>query len=219
MSTMVTLQCNQCGRSFVRRLGVVNWRRDQLHREHVFCSSVCSASFRDGQVESTCAQCGVQFCRRRTDVRRNNRRHKSSRLFCSQSCAATYNNLHKTHGTRRSKLEVWLEERLRERYPGLEILFNAKETIDAELDIHFPNLNLAFELNGIYHYEPIHGEGKLASIRSNDHRKFAACAEKGISLCVIDVSTMNYFKPAKGQKFLDIITNLVDAKQRSLGGT
>ncbi len=208
---MITLQCDQCRKSFIRRLGVVNWRRDQLHREHIFCSTACATLFRDGWTECYCTQCGIQFCRRKTDIRRNASKH----LFCSQPCAATYNNLHKTHGTRRSKLEVWLEARLREHYPDLEILFNAKEAINAELDIHFPSLNLAFELNGIYHYEPIHGEEKLASIQSNDHRKFAACAEKNISLCVIDVSMMTYFKPAKGQKYLDIITKIVDTTKQT----
>jgi hypothetical protein len=101
------------------------------------------------------------------------------------------------------------EERLRERYPDLEILFNTKEAINAELDIHFPSLNLAFELNGIYHYEPIHGEEKLTSIQTNDHRKFAACTEKGISLCIIDVSMMKKFRPANGQRFLDIIIEIM----------
>jgi hypothetical protein len=142
----------------------------------------------------------------------DDRKSKSGNRFCSRSCAATYNNLHKTTGTRRSKLEVWLEEQLRKLYPDLKILFNAKEAINAELDIHFPDLNLAFELNGIYHYEPIHGPKKLASIQTNDHRRFSACAEKGIALCIIDVSTMTYFKPTKGQYYLNIITNIINNK-------
>jgi hypothetical protein len=32
--------------------------------------------------------------------------------FCCQSCAGRYNNTHKTHGTRRSKMETYLEEHL-----------------------------------------------------------------------------------------------------------
>lgn len=130
-------------------------------------------------------------------------------MFCSHSCAAKWNNAHKTKGTRVSKLEHWIAKRLPELHPNLEFHFNRKDTINGELDIYIPSLKLAFELNGIYHYEPIYGSDKLASIRSNDERKFQACIEQGIELCILDVSSMEYFKPIKAQKFLDIITNII----------
>jgi hypothetical protein len=130
--------------------------------------------------------------------------------FCSKSCAATYNNLHKKHGTRVSKLEKWLSEQLTILYPALEIHYNRKDAIGSELDIYIPSLKLAFELNGIYHYEPIHGQGKLDQIQNNDHRKFAACQEHGIGLCIIDTSSFDYFKPGRAKKFLDIIVKLID---------
>jgi hypothetical protein len=146
-------------------------------------------------------------------TKRRDQIQKSKHNFYGHPCAASYQNTHKTTGIRRSKLEVWLEEQLRQRYPDLEILFNAKEAINAELDIHFPSLNLAFELNGIYHYEPIYGPKKLASVQTNDCRRFQACLEKGIDLCVIDVSSMLHFKPNKGQRYLDIITHIVDERR------
>lgn len=208
METIIELCCENCGTIFKRRQ--IEIRRRNC--KHIFCSRKCDKEFKDRKVEVVCQQCHMSFYRQQCDINQNKRNSKSDNLFCSKSCAAVYNNLHKTHGARRSKLEVWLEEQLRKLYPNLEILFNAKKTINAELDIHFLSLNLAFELNGIYHYEPIHGQGKLTSIQSNDHRKFAACAEKDISLCVIDVSAMNYFKPTKGQQFLEIIANLVNEK-------
>jgi len=70
-------------------------------------------------------------------------------------------------------------------------------------------LKLAFELNGIFHYEPIYGPKKLSSIQNNDHRKFQACAEAGISLCIIDTSGQTYFKESTSQKYLDIIISIV----------
>ena len=177
-----------------------------------FCSLKCYRKFRYVLIKFICTQCGKNFVRRQSRASTDACKNKSGNYFCSKSCAATYNNLHKTTGTRRSKLEVWLEEQLRKLYPNLEILFNAKKAINAELDIYFPTIDLAFELNGIYHYKPIHGETKLASIQSNDCRKSAACIKKGITLHVINVSKINYFKSSESQQFLDIIINIVDTR-------
>jgi len=89
---------------------------------------------------------------------------KTNNHFCSRSCAATYNNTHKNTGTKISKLEIWLQTKLTEQYPNLEIHYNRKDTINSELDIYIPSLKLAFELNGIFHYEPIYAEDKLNQI-------------------------------------------------------
>lgn len=153
-----------------------------------------------------CRNCCKKFSKRCKDIK------KSENHFCSISCAATYNNTHKTKGNRRSKLEKWLEEQIAILYPDLEILYSDKTTINSELDIYIPSLNLAFELNGIFHYEPIFGESKLEQIQNNDHRKFQACLEKGIELCIIDTSLQKYFKESTSQKYLDIITTLVNMK-------
>ena len=133
--------------------------------------------------------------------------------FCNRSCSAIYNNTHKTHGTRRSKLEHWLEDQLTILYPSLEIHFNRKDAINSELDFYFPSLKLAFELNGIFHYEPIYGADKLLRTQNNDNRKFQACIEQGIELCIIDSSNQKYFKTATSQKYLDIIINVIESKQ------
>jgi hypothetical protein len=71
---------------------------------------------------------------------------------------------------------------------------------------------LAFELNGIFHYEPIYGNDKLAQIQNNDTRKFQACVERGIEMCTIDSSGLKYFKPKSAEKYLRIIVNIIDAK-------
>jgi len=150
-----------------------------------------------------CKHCNKQFEKHPSQLK------KSINHFCTQSCSATYNNLHKTKGTRISKLEMWLKERLTEKYPNLEIHYNRKDAVNAELDIYIPSLKLAFELNGIYHYEPIHGPELLSRMQNNDQRKFQACLERGIELCVIDTSKQKYFKPTTSQQFLIIIQNII----------
>lgn len=153
-----------------------------------------------------CANCGVEFKKSANQIL------KSKNHFCRKSCAATFNNTHKKTGIRRSKIEQWLEEELIKLYPNLEIHFNRKDAINSELDIYIPSLHLAFELNGIFHYEPIYGEEKLKSIQNNDNRKFQACLQSGIELCIIDVSSISYFKPKFGYRYLDIITGIVNEK-------
>jgi hypothetical protein len=154
--------------------------------------------------EFTCEQCGKAWSKERCQIALHN--------FCSQSCAASYHNKHKTHGTKRSKLEKWIEQQLSGSFPSLGIKYNSVDAINAELDIYIPSLKLAFELNGIFHYEPIHGHGKLATTKSNDERKFQACLERGIELCVIDTSSQKYFKPKTGEKFLQIIELIIRKK-------
>lgn len=129
--------------------------------------------------------------------------------FCTQSCAAKYHNAHKKGGCRVSKLERWLQAQLPALFPDLEFHFNRVDAILAELDIYVPALKLAFELNGIFHYIPVFGPDKLSKMQGNDQRKVQACIERGISLCVMDVSSMSYFKPVKAQKYLDIVANLI----------
>jgi len=87
---------------------------------------------------------------------------------------------------------------------------NDKTAINSELDIYLPKLRLAFELNGIYHYEPIYGAKKLNQIQNNDHRKFAACYEHGISLCVIDTSSQKRFTEKTSEPFLSLIVKIID---------
>lgn len=173
-----------------------------------FCTEVCCGLYKTKQtsVQLNCEQCGIIFHRKKSQL------HKSKHFFCGLSCFGKYYNAHKNYGIRRSKLEVWLEQQLQELYPEIIFSFNNISAVNSELDIYIPNLNLAFELNGIFHYEPIYGQDRLSKIQNNDNRKFQACLEQGIELCIIDSSQMKNFKVNNAIKYLDIIKNIIDNK-------
>ena len=198
------LRCIRCDKIFYRtknsiRIALLKVAADTCE----YCSSSCANGLPKQLVK--CKQCGKEF------LKESSRIKKTLNHFCSHSCAATYNNEHKTTGTRRSKLEAYLEEQLTTMYE-FPIKFNTKTEINSELDIFVPHLRLAFELNGIYHYEPIHGKNLLEKTINNDNRKYQACAENNISLCTIDTSSQKYFKPESSKMFLNIITTIIDSK-------
>lgn len=208
MPTLYSLTCDHCQKIFTRRLGLA------LRYATTFCSLNCRdlEHIRTGNICLPCGQCGRPVTR----VRSAYKSSKSGKVFCDHHCAATYANTHKTTGCRRSRLEAWLEDNLREAYPDLDLYCNKKDAINFELDFYFPGLRLAFELNGIFHYKPIHGSSQLLQTQTNDLRKFQACSAAEISLCVVDTSELIHFGEKRAQKFLETIRRIVGTKAKEL---
>lgn len=208
------LQCKQCKNTFYQTKHQINKAYKVLSGLSLrtgitcnFCSRACKGKHKseNGNILKACRNCGDEIYVHLNDAKQNN--------FCSHSCSASYSNKNKEHGTRVSNLEIWLQSQLIAIYPYLQFEFNKKEYINSELDIYIPSLKLAFELNGIFHYEPIYGEEKLKSIQNNDSRKFQACLEKQIELCIIDTSSQKKFAESSSKKFLDIICEIIDFKK------
>lgn len=174
-----------------------------------YCSNECYWESKKSKIKIQCSNCNKIFEKLPNQIK------KTKNHFCSQSCAAIYNNTHKTKGIRRSKLEIYFEKELRLLYPELKMDFNQTDAIDSELDIYIPSLKLAFELNGIFHYEPIYGEIKLSQIKNNDNRKIQACIERNIEFCIIDTSHQKYFKEQTSKELLNIITTIINNKKSS----
>ena len=189
---MQLFKCEICDRSFNKAANLATHKN--VHDENFISNSTKKRLERERsyqQCPELCAQCSKPIPYKKLKTKRSEKKKALQRgnlnykTFCNSSCAATYNNTHKTHGTRKSRLECYLEIKLKEIYPTLEFHFNKKDAINSELDIYVPLLKLAFELNGIYHYEPIHGIKKLTAIQNNDHRKFQACLERNIELYIM----------------------------------
>lgn len=208
--TKLQCECEYCGNSFYALKGNIKLALNgSKHHKCNYCSKECASKAKinpETFISVSCTFCDKPIKK----LFSASKRHKN--YFCSHSCSTKYNNKHKTTGYRRSKLEIWLEGQLTNLYPNLEIHYNKTSAIESELDIYIPSLNVAFELNGIFHYEPIYGVNKLNQIQENDKSKSKACHEAKIDLCIIDTSGQKYVKPSTSQKYLDIILNIINSR-------
>ena len=206
---LIPICCDFCNTKFYRVKNTV--RSNFIKNNKTFsCSRKCQNALRykNKRIDVNCTSCNKIISKTLSEIK------KVNNTFCSQSCAATYNNktLVKKQGTRRSKFEIYIEEQLTILYPDLEIHYNRKDAIGSELDIYIPSLNLAIELNGIFHYEPIFGIDKLVKIQNNDNNKFQKCYENKIDFCIVDISKLKYFKSNNIKPYLDIILNIVNSR-------
>lgn len=202
---LLPCKCYECHSSFlIMKKRITQHLKGNPKHSVKYCSPICSARRFRTNKKVTCICCSSEIEKNVCEITRS----KNQRFFCNRSCAAIYNNRNKKKGNRRSKLERWIETNLTELFPNLTIEYN-KKTIGAELDVYIPSLNLAFELNGIFHYEPIFGNNKLNQIKTNDKFKSELCYNHQIDLCIIDTSNQKYFKPKSSKVYLDIIFNII----------
>lgn len=179
-------------------------RRNKLF----FCSETCRNNNQSTSLKMNCSNCDKQFIITPSQFAKS----KTGNVFCCKSCAGTYNNRHKTYGIRRSKLERYLEEQIKTHFPNLEINCNIISIIGSELDFYFPNLKLAIQINGIFHYKPIYGNDRLNKITKLDQEKRDKCKELQIILHEIDVSMDKTFsfkiKNMRWEQIKNILDNI-----------
>lgn len=221
--SIITLTCDHCGAIFQRKGATY---RQQIKRGTTaqYCSRNCYTKAKtDPPVSLTCENCGESFVRSACKTKR------TKNHFCSSACWSK-SELLKRNGKssidilnkiskfgRRSKLEKWIEEKLRQRFPKLGIKPCDRQTLNGlEFDLYFPELSLAIEFNGIFHYKPIYGLQRLEEAQKNDKMKVKLCIEKEIDLWVIDTSTYINFKPKTAEKFLETCEHAITiAKSKS----
>ena len=148
--------------------------------------------------DTVCANCGKRIVKKKSIVAKK----KSKKVFCTKTCEYSFNKKYNQSHGQRSYLEIFIEKQLVLIFPTLKIKYNIKQVIGSELDIYIPKLNLAIEINGIYHYKPIYGPEKLEEVKRNDRRKLYECNKQNIKLYRINVCELPTHSRADGLGFI-----------------
>lgn len=208
--TQISIKCDYCHSDFFRSLKDFN-KANKWGYKTQYCSHDCRAQARKvKRVPIPCGKCGKEILKTEAELK------LQPKYYCSIKCGVNGSleyrkkpSPSKKSGSQRSKLEIYIGDKLLQKFPTLEIHFNRRDAINAELDIYIPSLKLAIELNGIFHYEPIFGEEKLKQTKTNDARKIQACIENNISFCIIDISRTGTFKESKAVPYLNIVEETI----------
>lgn len=210
---LLPLQCKCCNNKFYKTLEFIKHKalNPTKSASGEYCSQKCYQTISKTKITVSCKQCAKQFEKFPNKIKR------SPNHFCSKLCASRFNVLIRKPSKRNpngtSQLEKYLKVQLESIYSTLDLSFNNREILKGlELDIYIKSLNLAFEINGIHHYEPIYGIDRLDKCKLNDYSKTKLCHKLKLDLCIINTSEQKRVTPKSSQKYLDIITKIINER-------
>lgn len=187
---LVPFKCIQCNKCFNKTKSETS-RILKGTRKGLYCSRSCQYKHfkilrSPKQISYKCSLCEKDFTRAET-YRRKNSLYK----YCSKDCSIKALISNKAnYKTKRSKLEKFIESKIKDEFSNLKLVLNDRVILGVELDFYFPELRFAIEFNGIVHYEPIYGNEKFERIQDKDKQKILQAEKLGIEICVIkDVQT------------------------------
>ncbi len=195
---MVVVNCDYCKNDFELMIGKYNTSK-KLGLKAFYCNRECHANSLKNKIKLKCENCNLEFERIPSQINNHN--------YCSRKCKDLANFI-----VNRSQLEIYLENKVKEYFPYVNMLCSDRiECRNLELDFYFPDLKLAIEINGIFHYEPKFGEERLNIIQHNDKGKKFICYKKGIELHIIK-SIENYAQKGIKERDWKIFKNILMSK-------
>lgn len=195
------IDCNNCGiKHYKAQCEII---KGVGRNKKFFCTKECHSEFHKTKQKVICVNCDVSFYKLPNQIA------KTKNNFCSKSCAAIYNNKNKKFGTRRSKIEILIDQMISDEFPYIIFKPNDKITIGSELDFYFPHIKLAIQINGPLHYLPIYGKEKFERIKKLDEEKRTICNSLHIKLIELDYSSDKYLNKILISKRLNEIRNIL----------
>lgn len=195
--SVVDVKCDQCNKTYKISQAAYN-RRLKVDPNHKFyCSKKChnNALCKNEHRYYTkyitkCDYCGKDIIRTGWQLEQT----KYPLHFCCRKHQGRYLLLLGIFTKTRSCLEEKIENYIKQNYSNINVKFNDREVcFGYELDIYFPDLKIAFEINGPLHSKNIFGTVLLKEIQKRDKLKKKICLSKHIKLIVVDAK-MNYNK-------------------------
>ena len=170
------LQCLHCNKDVLKFKSEIRKNPDK-----VFCNNSCASFYNkrpDNRKTYFCKFCNKPSLKFESDI------HSKNIFFFFFFTSKYYSQF--TKRKEKSNLEIFILQKLIENFPYLYVLCSDREQCSGlELDFYFPDLNLAIEVNGPIHYDPIYGETYLQNIQERDNRKSKICENKNIELRTI----------------------------------
>jgi len=155
-----------------------------------YCSRSCHFNGMKNRIYLNCGECDKPISITPGRIKKN----VHGKYFCNRLCANKHNLKFRVgkNGIHRSRFESWLENKLNDLYPDINILYNDKEAIKSELDIYIPELKLAIEINGPWHYKKMSfvSQKHFNLVKRNDAIKKNCCRINNIDLKIMDVSNL-----------------------------
>lgn len=164
-----------------------------------FCDTICWSLLRkeqaekESKIELQCKKCGITFMKHKCRI------FPGKNHYCSRACSDYKYQVNRFVRTRplpihkigrknkrRSYLEYYIEDMIKQIFPTMKYYTN-KRFDGFELDFYFPDLLLAVEINGPFHYFPIFGNDALSYVQRRDLRRIESCSSHHVDLRIIPV--------------------------------
>jgi len=163
---------------------ILKFRSEVKRTKAYYCNNKCSSIHIwsnkekiDSRIPVNCTNCDIEFLRFPWML--------SDHMFCGLRCSGLYSSQF-TKRRDQSKMEIFISQQIRESFSSLQLIENDRSLCKGlELDLFLPELNLAIEINGPVHYDPIYGEKYLESIQERDFRKNNICQTQNIEILTI----------------------------------